>query len=214
MIRKIAMLAAVATLVAAPAAQAQQKDALKVGIGASLETFNSAQFSAVTVGAIPGTPVSVYVPIQINQHLRIEPSLGFATFSQDRAAAAASPVTNLVSAHAWNLGVGVLYYPAPAQPAGFYVGGRLGLVFSGFSTVNGANTVLDEFSETDFYLRAVLGGEYFVAPRFSVGVEAQLGPTFFGDQKETVTPPPSPATVSRSGTGWSTSGLIFARFFF
>lgn len=214
MIRKIAMLAAAAAALAIPpAVQAQQKDAVKIGIGASIEAFNYAQFGAMTLGAVPANvPVSVYVPIQITPHLRIEPSLGLATYSQDRAAAALG--TGEVSGHAWNIGVGVLYYLAPAQPAGFYVGGRLGLVFSGRTTVNGANTVLTEGSETDFYLRGVLGGEYYLAPRFSVGVEAQLGPTFYGNESLTVTPGPSPATVSRNLTGWNTSGLVFARFFF
>ncbi len=209
MIRKIAMLAATAAaLVAAPAALAQQKDAVKVGVGVSLETFNAAQFGAAVQGGIPlNIPVSVYVPIQVSPHLRIEPSLGFATYSQDQAAAAAT--NNQVDGHAWNLGVGVLYYPTPAQPAGFYVGGRLGLVFSGFTTVNGANTVVTELSETDFYLRAVLGGEYFVASKLSVGLEAQVGVTFYGDEKISGQP-----TISRSLTGWSTSGLIFVRYFF
>ncbi|HEY6107034.1 MAG TPA: outer membrane beta-barrel protein, partial [Anaeromyxobacteraceae bacterium] len=154
MIRKIAMLAAAAAALAvAPAAVAQQKDAVKIGLGVSLETFNTAQFGAAVLGAIPlNIPVSVYVPIQISPHLRVEPSLGFATYSQDQAAAAVT--NNEVSGHAWNLGVGVLYYPTPAQPAGFYVGGRLGLVFSGFTRVNNANTVVTDVSETDFYLRA------------------------------------------------------------
>ncbi len=208
MIRKITMLAAAAAALAvAPAALAQQKDAVKVGLGVSLETFNLAQFGAAVQGSVPlDTPLSVYVPIQISPHLRVEPSLGFATFSMDAVYANTANIPE--SGHAWNLGVGVLYYPAPAQPAGFYVGGRAGVVFAGYSISN-APLPSTDVSWTNVYLKAVLGGEYFLAPKFSVGLEAQLGVTFFGDEDVT-----GQVTLSRDLVGWNTSGLIFARYFF
>lgn len=208
MIRKVIMLAAAATALAvAPAALAQQKDGVKVGLGVSLETFNTAQFGAGVQGAVPlNTPLSVYVPIQISPQLRIEPSLGFSTFSMDTAYADAAGT--IESGYAWNIGVGALFYPVPAQPAGFYLGGRLGLVFSGYSIPN-VPLPSTEVSETDFYLKAILGGEYYLAPKFSVGLEAQLGVTFFGDPSAT-----GQATLNRGLVGWSTSGLVFVRYFF
>lgn len=209
MIRKVIMLAAaVAALAVAPAALAQQKDAVKVGLGVSLETLNLAQLSAGAVSqAVPlNTPVSIYVPIQISPHLRIEPSLGFSTFSMDSGYADATGT--IESGYAWNLGVGALYYPVAAQPAGFYVGGRIGLIFSGYSVPNVPLPSTD-VSETDVYVKAILGGEYFLAPKFSLGLEGQLGVTFFGDPSAT-----GLATLNRGLAGWSTSGLIFARYFF
>jgi hypothetical protein len=58
----------------------------------------------------------------------------------------------------------------------------------------------------------VLGGEYFISPKFSVGAEAQLGATFYGDVDEEalgVT-----VTVNRDLTSWQTNGVIFMRYFF
>ncbi|HET6922528.1 MAG TPA: outer membrane beta-barrel protein, partial [Anaeromyxobacteraceae bacterium] len=204
----IAMLAATAAALAiAPAAVAQQKDGMKVGLGVSLETFNTARFGAGVQGAIPlDTPVSVYVPIQISPQLRIEPSIGFTTFSQDAVYAEAAGVPE--SGYAFDLGVGVLFYPVPAQPAGFYMGGRAGLVFAGF-TISNAPLPSTDVSWTNFYLKGVLGGEYFLAPKFSVGLEAQIGATFFGDEDVT-----GQVTLSRDLVGFNTSGLVFVRYFF
>ncbi len=84
-----------------------------------------------------------------------------------------------------------------------YLGGRLGLTFSGGEIDPGVTA-----SETDFRIQAVSGGEYFISPRFSIGAELQLGVTFYGDPSITLI-----VTPSRGLTSWQTNGVLFFRYF-
>jgi len=194
-------LAVGAALAVAPAAWAQQAapQQLRVGFGVGLEPFAPYNFFDRSVrAAAPG--VGLYLPLQIGPHLRVEPSLSILTYSQNPAA----------DVSAVGIGTGVFYYfvPAQAQQAGLYAGGRLNLFFLKNTQNNGAGVDV-ETKETDLQLAGVLGGEYFVAPRFSVGAEAQLGLTWYGDQDVSGQP-----SVSRDAFGVSTSGVVFLRFFF
>jgi hypothetical protein len=201
MIRKIAMLAAVAAALAtAPAAQAQQRDGVKVGLGLGMNVNQLAQ--PTTLNWSGTVPVNLYVPIQISPAFRVEPWLGFWTFSQNNFVGR----PNDMSMHAWDLGVGGLWYFQPANPFGIYLGGRLGLTFSGGEIDPGVTA-----SETDFRIQAVSGGEYFIAPRFSVGAELQLGVTFYGDPS--VATAGVTVTPSRSLVSWQTNGVLFFRYF-
>ncbi len=201
MIRKVIMLAAAAAALAvAPAALAQQKDAVKVGLGLGMNVNQVVQPSSLNWTGVP--PVAVYVPIQINPHFRVEPWLGFWTYSQNDYPTRGGDM----SWYAWDIGVGGLWYFQPASPLGLYLGGRLALTFSGGETDPGITV-----SETDFRIQAVSGAEYFIAPRFSVGAEVQLGVTFYGDPSTqaagvTVTP-------SRNLASWQTNGVVFFRYF-
>lgn len=201
MIRKLMMLAAAAAALAlAPAARAAEAKSTLIGIGVSIDPTR-----------ITNPPVSVYVPIDLGQ-LRIEPYLGFSTFSQN--APYADFTNDISSQYWWELGAGVMYFLAPPQPFGFYVGGRVALQFSGFEypLSNPGPGGLVKSSETDFYLAGVLGGEYFVTPRFSVGAEARLGVTFLGDPNDTFVAPT--VVPGRGATRWQTNGLLFVRYFF
>ncbi len=200
MIRKMTMLAAAAAALAiAPDALAQQKEPVKVGLGLGLNLNQLAQPADLNFAGL--TPVAIYVPVQVSPNLRIEPWLGFWTHSQNGPA----------SLYAWDLGLGALYYFLPASPFGFYGGGRLGLTFSGGETTTPGG-VTTSTSETDFRIMAACGAEYFIAPRFSVGAEAQLGVTFYGDLHATTAGVTT--TVNRSLSGWQTNGVLFMRYFF
>ena len=199
MIRKlIALTAAVAALTAAPAASAAEKEGVKVGIGIGIAPFNVNS----TQHVLAAPPVSIYVPIDISPQLRLEPSLGFTTFSGDQ------NVISPSSGYAWDLAVGGFYLFPQSGGFGMYAGGRLGLSFQGL-TENGGNT---KTTETDFFIKAALGAEYHFAPKFSLGAEAQLGVVFFGDQHTTaggVT-----TTPNRGLSGVATNGLLFVRYYF
>lgn len=195
----LGLLAIGAALAAAPDARAQQTapQQVRIGFGVGLEPFAPLNISgarAAPVGA------GLYLPIQIGPYLRVEPSLSILTFSQN-------PANDL---SAVGIGAGVFYYfvPAPVQQVGFYMGPRLNLYFLRNKQANppGADV---ETKETDFQLAGVLGGEYFVAPRFSVGAEAQLGLTWYGDQDVS-----GQASVSRDAFGVSTNGVVYLRYFF
>ncbi len=202
MIRKITMLAAAAAALAfAPfASAAEASKGPRVGIGISIDPAR-----------IGSAPIAIHVPVDIGQ-LRIEPYLGFSTFSQDNLYADVQGEVS--SQYAWEIGAGVMYFLAPPQPFGFYAGGRVALQFSGYEypvTNPGPGGVV-KASETDFFLAGVLGGEYFFAPRFSVGAEARLGVTFLGDPDFTFQPPG--VVPSRSAVAWNTNGVVFLRYFF
>jgi hypothetical protein len=190
MIRKIAMLVAAA---------AQQKDSVKVGLGVGMNLNQIVQ--PATLNAATVSPVAIYVPIQVSPSLRIEPWLGFWTWSQNGPA----------SLYAWDLGVGGLYYFQPANPLGLYLGGRLGLTFSGGEATNGGG-VTTTTTETDFRIMGVCGAEYFISPRFSIGAEAQLGVTFYGDVSDETAG--VTVTVNRDLTSWQTNGVLMLRYFF
>jgi len=195
----VRVLALGAALAAAPAALAQQAapQQLRIGFGVGLEPF-----ALLNVSGLRAAPIGagLYLPIQIGPHLRVEPSLSILTFSQN-------PADDI---SAVGIGSGVFYYfvPAQAQQTGLYAGGRMNLFFLKNKVANPVGADV-ETTETDFQLVGVLGGEYFVAPRFSVGAEAQLGLTWYGDQDVSGQP-----SVSRDAFGVSTSGVVFLRYFF
>lgn len=206
MIRKIAMLAAaMAALAVAPAAlaqQQQQREGVRVGLGLGMNVNQLVQPSSLNWTGLP--PVAVYVPIQISSQFRIEPWLGFWTSSQNDFVGR----TGDMSSHVWDIGVGGLWYFQPASPLGLYLGGRLGLTFSGGEIDPGVNA-----SETDFRIQAVGGAEYFIAQRFSFGAELQLGPTFYGDPSVEVAATGVTTTPSRNLVSWQTNGVLFFRYF-
>jgi hypothetical protein len=122
----------------------------------------------------------VYAPINIAPQFRLEPSLGLRT-GDDR-----SDIT---------LGVGAFLVSPLAQQVDMYAGGRLKLNFADDET--GAR---DE-SGTDVSIAAALGGEYYLVPRFSLGLEGQLG--FY-----------STSEASGDDSGVFTTGLAFLRLYF
>lgn len=163
-----------ALALALPAAAQQQPTRTNIGLGVS-----------VTPEADFGSTVELYLPIGIGPALRIEPSVGILT--QDSDGNDSSDLT---------LGVGVFALKSSgATPLDLYFGGRLKLNFA--SVDDGVN---DE-SGTDISLAAALGGEYYFVPKFSLGLEGQLG--FY-----------STSDVNGDASGFFTTGLGFLRMYF
>jgi len=207
MTRSLALLTS-AMAVLAPAASVAEPSppTVHAGIALGLEPFtlNSVSSLGGTVVLFPN--VALYAPIDVAS-VRLEPSIGFATFSENSASAFSGQP---ISGHDWALGLGVFYKVVAAAPVGFYLGGRLGLAFLGVTTNGlgpGSNTTV---SETDFSFRLAGGGEFAVAQQFTVGAELQAGITWYGDPKFQ----PSGGTAPRGLTSWSTHGLVFLRYFF
>jgi len=198
LIRAIAL--AVAAAAASPAA-AQQAAAtpVRVGFGVGLEPFSLFAFGGPRVAPLGA---GLYLPIRIGSSVRVEPSLSIFRFTQD--AAVGDPKLSAVS-----LGAGVFYAFQTSGPVSLYVGPRLALVFASREDVAGPSPTTTETTETDFQFTAALGGEYHVVPGFSVGAEAQLAFTWFGDQRTSGTP-----TVSRDALGISTNAVVFLRYYF
>ncbi len=172
--KKTLRLAAVVAAVALAVPAAAQEQRRTLGIGASINP--DASFSPT---------VEIYVPINLGQ-LRLEPSIGIFTQDRDGPGNDTSDVT---------LGIGAFYVMPLAAQADMYVGGRLKLNFA--SVDDGVN----DDSDTDLTVAAALGGEYYLVPQLSLGLEAQLGLYQRGD-------------VSGDDSGLFTTGLGFLRFYF
>lgn len=140
---------AVAAVMVATTASAQQRPML--GVGVSFNPF------AQVLQLSPA--VEVYVPIRLAPAFRLEPSMGIWT-TDDDAGGGSSDIT---------FGIGAFFVKQVAPAADMYAGGRLKLNFA--SEDNGVDTQ----SDTDLVLAAAFGGEYYFAPQLSLGLEAQLG---------------------------------------
>ncbi|HET8733077.1 MAG TPA: outer membrane beta-barrel protein [Anaeromyxobacteraceae bacterium] len=174
---------ALAALALATPAFAQQTGGT-VGIGVSIVPLDTGSFSFPTV--------EVYVPIRVAPQLRLEPSFGLQT--ADRPTGSGQPDTR-----DFTLGLGVFYVHQLAAPLDLYAGGRVKL---NFAKVESNEAPFASNTGTDVVLAAALGGEYFFVPKFSLGLEGQLG------------------YVSRSSAsideadGFFTTGLAFLRLYF
>ncbi len=173
---------ALAALALAAPAFAQDATGGTVGIGVSIVPLETGSYNAPTV--------EVYVPIKIAPQLRLEPSFGVQTADRDNAAG------NNVDTSDVTLGLGVFFVQRVAAPVDFYAGGRFKLNFA--SVDDG----IDENNGTDVIIAGALGGEYYFVPKFSLGLEAQLG--YFSR---------SDASIDEAD-GFFTTGLAFLRMYF
>jgi hypothetical protein len=175
------LVVALAALALASPALAQESRP-SFGIGVSVSPLGPST-------VLPTT--EVYLALQLAPQLRIEPSIGILTRDEPAGGNDTSDIT---------VGVGVLFTQRVAPAADVYVGGRLKLNPASLEedVVGGADD-----SGTDLVLAAAVGGEYYLAPRFSLGAEGQLG---FYDTND--------ASANGDASGVFTNGLAFVRFYF
>jgi hypothetical protein len=182
--KNVARLAlALSALALASPAAAQQQTRPMLGFGISVAPIAEAAFTSPTVELV--------LPIRVAPAFKLEPSLGI--FSRDRP----SPGTDTRDI---TLGVGAFWVKPIAAPMDMYVGGRLKLNFAHESTTTGAGTTVSD-SGTDMSIAAALGGEYYVVPQFSVGLEGQLGLY-------------NHSLINGDDSGFFTNGLAFLRLYF
>jgi hypothetical protein len=179
---RLTILVAFAALVAAPAAAQERAQGPRVGIGASL---SSLELGSVVSGGL--APMQIYVPIFLSPNLRVEPQLGLIAANGDGA-----------DFHQLDLGAGVLFGFVNAPQFNGYVGPRLVLSFVGDEQNFGGGLRRDT-SGINLGLLGVVGGEWFPSPRFSLGVEGQLGLTFVGDRNVDDAPDIEGGSVLRTG---------------
>jgi hypothetical protein len=172
---RLSLAAAAALAVAAPAAAQQQPPRPQVGLGISI-TPNDA-FTGVS------ETVELYVPILLAPQIRIEPSLGILSSNDG------------TDRRDFTLGIGGFWVAPVAGPVDMYAGGRLKLNFAHVSSAAGSD------SSTDVSIAAALGGEYYLVPHFSLGLEGQLGYYSHG-------------AVNGDTDGFYTTGLAFLRLYF
>jgi hypothetical protein len=178
MLRRLALTITALTLLvtAAPAlAQGAAADRRQFGFGIGA----NASFDETT-GAYP---YEIYVPLRLGPALKLEPSIGILTGSGD------NDFSDVL------LGIGVFAVRRVSAPVDLYFGGRLKLNFVSEEIAGG-----EDDSDTDFYITAAAGGEYFVVPAFSLGLEANLGYYALGD-------------LSGDQSGLYSTGIFFLRMY-
>lgn len=168
---KLQLAAALAALALAAPAAAQERP--KLGLGVSI--------FPLTPGY--GGTFEVYAPFQVAPDFRVEPSLGIYTDNGPTGTLDTRDVT---------LGVGAFLQRRVAPQVDMYVGGRLKLNFAKISAPGASE------SGTDILLAGAVGGEYFLVPKFSLGLEAELGLYKNSD-------------ISGDNSGFFTTGLAFLR---
>ncbi len=165
---------------AAPAPAQEARPAFGVGVAIN------------ALGAPDVAPtVEVYVPMRVAPNLRIEPSLGIRTVN--RPSAPGNQDERDVT-----VGVGVFLLSRVSSPVDVYAGGRLKLNFAKKSFFGGTSD-----SGTDVSIAAALGGENYLSPHFSVGLEGELG--YYNN---------SSASFTGEEDGLFTTGLVFVRVYF
>jgi len=178
---------------AAPAAAPAAAAPLPIGARASQPPAQPAAAGhPVRIGlgvALPaaGEFPSFYLPIQVNQGLRVEPELGLVRFDVGSS-----------SATALQIGLGLLGTSSVAPQVGAYGGLRLQIQRLDVSQGGGA---------TNVRVAGVLGGEWQPVPQVAIGVEAQVA---YVSLDRSIT---SGASAAGDANGLTTAGLLFFRVF-
>ena len=204
--------AALALLVAPLTAQVPRPG---LGVGVSLDLTPTSDFSLLGNLKFSARTVNLHFPISVGRTFRLEPMVGYAHESQKITVNGASIEA---SATVWRLGLGLLYQLRAHGDFQAYAGGRVGIRHrsqkASQSDPNNPPPQSVKASQSDKFIAAVFGGEFYFSPHFSLGGEAQLSYTDDGDIKTSQTPPPGPGpTQTESGSQLETGGLIVVRWY-
>lgn len=175
----------------------------KTGIGLVFKESPWGMLSELLGSENTFPPSVIHVPI-IRGGLKLEPELGYLRTSSSVEEDRGKSSTNTSSLR---IGCGVFLYK-PVNKVSFYYGGRIGIVkmssseeedYEGKDRIVGVDPSLgghnedlgplfgenseSKTSQTNFYIGPAVGAEYWIGEHFSVGGEAQLLYTEYGEPK-------------------------------
>jgi len=197
---------------------AQERGSGTVGLGIAVDAAPSAVTSVFGFEA-DGRTGMILVPIRVSSRIRLQPALGYWHFSEDVYDSTSRFEQDLTQ---WSASLALHYLFPLTHKVQTYVGSSLAI-----NRIS--ETQLTEFSpspatrrkasRTDKVLSAVAGGEYFFAPRFSMGGEVQLQYLMAGNVESSVepipTPPPTPTpTPQFDASVVQTNAQFVVRWFF
>jgi hypothetical protein len=141
----------------------------------------------------------------------LEPEFGLFRFATKTTGSGFSSEENFSNLR---IGVGVLAALAERGNLRPYAGPRVGIIRSSShsSYSSGGGTSEYTTKQTNTYISAVLGAQYFFSRHFSLGGEVQLTRVSFGDEK--TEPPPSGTEPETSTSTIGTGGVVILRWFF
>lgn len=194
---------ALALFVLASTAEGQSDS--RIGLGVRLNPIAIVDFD-IDAGVLPIGLGNFTVPIRVGENLRIEPELGIFRASSE---ASGSGFTGSFSGTVLRYGAAVHYFLGQAEAFRPYVGGQVGFIRES-SKQESTGSPTFEVKRTDNYFGVVIGGEYWFAPRFSLGAEVQLNRVGVGDEDVT----PDPGTSTEFDESYiSNNGVIAIRFY-
>ena len=205
MYRRLVTMAFIGILWSGPAmAEGEDRAVPLLGVGAGVSLGNT-----LSGGSISSSPVSVYVPINVAEHFRLEPSIGYWYIAKGL-----SPTVidgnNSTGGYAVDVAVGAFYVYRPLPPFSVLGGGRVGMNFSGSSEESPLG-VTTSIGEAAVYVNPTMGLEWAVARSFSVGGELQFALRWYLDPTVTVGGVSQSVPRSKFGTGLET--VLFMRFY-
>ncbi|HVP69164.1 MAG TPA: hypothetical protein VMT17_18080 [Anaeromyxobacteraceae bacterium] len=202
------VLAVAAAVLAAPLVRADDSTLPPIGVGVGVNVGNV--FSG---GSLAASPVNLYVPINLSSAFRLEPSFGYWYVGRGTTVSALNGVSVSKGGYAVDLGVGAFYLIHPTTPFTVYVGGRLGLVFTGFSTVpDPVAGVVTNYSEVDMYVNPTLGLEWAISRNFAFSGEAAPAFRFYFNPSVSAGNASTTLSGSKFGTGFQ--AVLMLRLYF
>ncbi len=241
--RFIGLFFVLSTLIFSTKLFSQTEDGNKLGIGISLDPSRIGhasyyllygQMISTSFSEINASPIMFYVPININNNFRLEPSFGLFTMNNSNTSTptypGAFPTTNTNNGSTVTIGLRAVYLSSLSKSFGLYFGPRIDFSFissssgnSQFNTINGNNilvTTNTDLTETDINVGGVFGAEYFPVSHISLGGEVSFNYTKFGNPNtKYTTDPPQPSSVYTTTTettqySFHTDALFFLRWYF
>lgn len=173
----------------------------RFGIGIGISNGN---FSYLEGYWSNNMPFDLVFPIDVSRGFRLEPTFGFSIFSSDREIGE-SRKQSLVK-----YGLGLIYLNKLNSNLQMNIGLRPSILFFK-RDVESSSSSDYTISQTVIGVSSTFGGEYYFAPQFSLGVEAQVNYASFGD----ATVEPSAGSNSNdTQTSITTSAHFFVRIYF
>ncbi len=191
---RLAPLLSLLLCAAAPSSASEQTRPV-VGVGAGVNLGNV--FSG---GSLSASPVGVYVPINVTEAFRLEPSLGYWYVSRGSTVDAPSGLLSK-GGYAVETALGAFFCLHPSPPFTVYLGGRVGAAFVGHSYSNVSGTNITSASQASVFVNPTLGLEWFVSRHFSVGSEAATAFRFYTDPSVSIGDTSASFSSSRFGMG-------------
>lgn len=180
---------------------AGQQYAPKVGVGMAF-------IIASPAGQLTGSS-TIFVPLKLGTHVRLEPQIGWRTSSLRQVASDPTSSSNnvTVSSRVLLLGVGLLATGRPADGATIlYYGPRVGLAWTHDKLADPTGGSVEE-TQTSWFVNAVVGGEHLFS-HVSIGGEVGLGYLHFGTPNWTQTPGFNIADYQGHSLGTSATAMV------
>lgn len=211
-----------------------QEDTLPVaGLGISIDPTKVAEQVYITpyaanyqTFAISGpSAIAFYMPINVTNKFRLEPSIGLFSMSSSTTTTPISQLSGSIEttsydASVFTFGIRGLFISPLSNSLSLYFGPRLefGFVSSTYEDIYALQDNKTTETETDVTIGGIIGVEYFPIRKFSLGGEINLNYMIYGNPTVTYdfNPPAQPSNYTSERDQYSlyTGALFFVRWYF